>query len=390
MWARHVKRSFRSQKLRICKAFYSSTPRQEPVDNSGTPQYREEPQDQYRPGGYHPLKLGEVVDSRYEVMRKLGWGEYSTVWLVKSQASETYAAMKVMKAAVTDVPELHEFDYLRRVLSADPTHPGFRHNLHLLDQFYVHGSNGKHMCLVTELLGEGLDRYAKRFPYQQLPIKLIQTIMRQVILAVSYLHEKCNILHTDIKSNNILLVLSEDEILPATPTIPTEVIPDITVKLIDLGVSCWADRVEDHFTDLIQSPELRAPEVCVGAGWGKSADTWSLGLLVYELATGSFLIRNTVHAESIPYIHAIYFGPYPRNLTKDGKYSHFFFKEDGSQLIDVEQGWIPLADKIRRLRPSVDSDTEGLIQFVELVLRLDPGERPTLQTLLEHPWLALD
>ncbi|KAJ7057985.1 kinase-like domain-containing protein [Mycena amicta] len=343
-----------------------------------------EPQDQYRLGGYHPLKLREVVDSRYEVMRKLGWGEYSTVWLVKSRASETYAAMKVMKGkssfqiavAYTDVIQPGSPTYLSCTRSTTYV------DLHLLDQFYVHGSNGKHMCLVTELLGEGLDRYAKRFPYQQLPIKLIQTVMRQVILAVSYLHEKCNILHTDIKSNNILLV---DGILLATPTIPTEV----TVKLIDLGVACWADRVEEHFTDLIQSPELRAPEVCVGAGWGKAADIWSLGLLVYELATGSFLIRHTVHAESIPYIHAIYFGPYPRNLTKDGKYSHFF-KEDGTQLIDVEQGWIPLADKIRRLRPPGDSDTEGLIEFLDLMLRLDPAERATLQTLLEHPWLASD
>jgi serine/threonine-protein kinase SRPK3 len=99
-------------------------------------------------------------------------------------------------AEVTDVPDLHEADYLHRVLSADPTHPGFRHNLHLLDQFHIHGPNGNHMCLVTELLGEGLDRYAKRFPRGRLPIKSVKTIIRQVIMAVSYLHEKCNILHT--------------------------------------------------------------------------------------------------------------------------------------------------------------------------------------------------
>ncbi|KAF8145470.1 kinase-like domain-containing protein, partial [Mycena galopus ATCC 62051] len=360
-------------------------------------QNREEPLDEYRLGGYHPMRLGEVVDSRYKVMRKLGWGEYSTVWLVESQSSDerqipiSFLPLRTHRphlAEVTDVPDLHEAEYLHRVLSADPTHPGFRHNLHLLDQFHLHGPNGNHMCLVTELLGEGLDRYAKRFPYGRLPIKFVKTITRQVIMAMSYLHEKCNIIHTDIKSNNVLIASPHGPILPTMPIIPTgaAAMPDVAVKLIDLGVACWADRVEEHFTDLIQSPELRAPEVVVGAVWGKPADIWSLGCLVYELAMGNFLIKNTVHEMSVPYLHALFFGPYPRNLTKDGKYSHLFFKDDGMSLHPQSEQY-PLADRIRRRRLPGDSDTEGLIRFLDLMLRLDPGERATLQTLLEHRWL---
>lgn len=37
----------------------------------------------YRPGGYHPVSIGETYDDRYRVLRKLGWGEYSTVWLAR-------------------------------------------------------------------------------------------------------------------------------------------------------------------------------------------------------------------------------------------------------------------------------------------------------------------
>ncbi|KAJ7071835.1 kinase-like domain-containing protein [Mycena belliarum] len=192
------------------------------------PLQREEPQAEYRPGGYHPMKPGDIVGAWYKVIRKLGWGEYSTVWLVKPQASEIYAAMKVMKAEVTDLPELHESDYLRRVLTADPTHPGFRHNLHLLDEFRLQGPNGRHLCLVTELLGERLDQYAKRFPHGKVPMAIIKTLSHQIIKAILYLHEKCDIIHT----------------------------------------ACWADRVNEHFTDIIQSPELCAPEVVVGAGSG--------------------------------------------------------------------------------------------------------------------------
>ena len=40
----------------------------------------------YRPGGLHPVHIGdEFNDSRYRVIRKLGYGAYSTVWLAKDQ-----------------------------------------------------------------------------------------------------------------------------------------------------------------------------------------------------------------------------------------------------------------------------------------------------------------
>jgi serine/threonine protein kinase len=111
-------------------------------------------------------------------------------------ALSTFALNRSYSAEVTDLPELHESDYLRRVLTADPTHPGFRHNLHLLDEFRLQGPNGRHLCLVTELLGERLDQYAKRFPHGKVPMAIIKTLSRQIINAILYLHEKCNIIHT--------------------------------------------------------------------------------------------------------------------------------------------------------------------------------------------------
>lgn len=39
----------------------------------------------YRPGGYHPVVLGDVFNNRYKVIRKLGEGSYSTVWLARDQ-----------------------------------------------------------------------------------------------------------------------------------------------------------------------------------------------------------------------------------------------------------------------------------------------------------------
>lgn len=36
---------------------------------------------EYVKGGYHPVAQGDVYKQRYEVVRKLGWGHFSTVWL---------------------------------------------------------------------------------------------------------------------------------------------------------------------------------------------------------------------------------------------------------------------------------------------------------------------
>jgi len=48
----------------------------------------EEPLRKYRSGCYHPAGLGDTFDGgRFSVIRKLGWGQYSTVWLAKDARS---------------------------------------------------------------------------------------------------------------------------------------------------------------------------------------------------------------------------------------------------------------------------------------------------------------
>lgn len=37
----------------------------------------------YRPGGFHPVYIGDIFNGRYKVLNKIGYGGYSTVWLVK-------------------------------------------------------------------------------------------------------------------------------------------------------------------------------------------------------------------------------------------------------------------------------------------------------------------
>lgn len=46
---------------------------------------KEEGGEHYHKGGFHPVHLGEIYNGKYKVLRKLGYGRYSTVWLVKEE-----------------------------------------------------------------------------------------------------------------------------------------------------------------------------------------------------------------------------------------------------------------------------------------------------------------
>ena len=55
----------------------------------------EEPVDEYAPTGFHQTMIGDVLGSRYRILRKLGWGVYSTVWLVQNDRSAQIFAVEL-------------------------------------------------------------------------------------------------------------------------------------------------------------------------------------------------------------------------------------------------------------------------------------------------------
>lgn len=71
----------------------------------------------------------------------------------------------------------------------------------------MRGVNGVHTCLVFEALGCSLYKLIVKNNYQGLAIAQVRNIIKQVLEGLDYLHSKCNIIHTDIKPENILLVI---------------------------------------------------------------------------------------------------------------------------------------------------------------------------------------
>lgn len=187
----------------------SSTSEDEAQENAAD----EEDSEDYCKGGYHPVQVGEQYhDGRYTVMRKLGWGHFSTVWLSRDNVTGKHVALKVVRSAAhyTETA-LDEIKLLNKVVQANMDHPGRKHVVSLLDSFNHKGPHGMHVCMVFEVLGENLLGLIKKWNHRGIPMPLVKQITKQVLLGLDYLHRECGIIHTDLKPENVLIEIGDVE-----------------------------------------------------------------------------------------------------------------------------------------------------------------------------------
>ncbi|XP_053551445.1 MAP/microtubule affinity-regulating kinase 3-like [Bombina bombina] len=149
-------------------------------------------------------------------------------------------------------------------------------------------------------------------------------IFHQAVTAVQYLH-KNNIVHRDLKTENLLLDSNK------------------TIKLADFGVSTYYNIGED-LESLCGTYSTLAPEVMQEKPYdGPAADVWSLGIILFQLVTGSLPFAGE---ESEEVLENIYSGCIiPSHLSKQCQ------------------------------------------DLIRLILVQDPCKRATLEDIMDHPWL---
>lgn len=165
---------------------------------------------EYVKGGYHPVKIGDLFQSRYHVTRKLGWGHFSTVWLCWDLIEKRYVALKIVKSAphFTETAK-DEIKILKAVRDSDPADKNRNKTVQLLNDFKITGVNGVHVCMVFEVLGHNLLKLILKSNYRGIPRNNVRKIIRQVLQGLDYLHRKCKIIHTDIKPENVLICVDD-------------------------------------------------------------------------------------------------------------------------------------------------------------------------------------
>jgi len=309
-----------------------------------------EPFEDYRIGGYHPVHIGEIFGNRYQICQKLGWGHFSTVWLAFDLQTGKYVAAKVQKGQEKYYESaMDEIQILSKISNCweDPDWVSYAQKylngvndfsccVQLLNSFDFYGPNGKHLIMVFELMGLNLLDVARFYKYKGIPIKIAKSIIRELLVGLDYLHRICNLIHTDIKPENVILYFSKSELdlinktgsLPHKEKFTTLNDPqNIHVKWADFGNACFRDH---HFTSRIQTREYRAPETILKAEYDTSTDIWSFGCMVFELVTGDYLFRpkpgesykkNDDHLAQI--IELI--GYPPTAFAQSGKKSKVFF-----------------------------------------------------------------
>lgn len=159
------------------------------------------------------MQVGEQFkDGKYTVVRKLGWGHFSTVWLSRDNVTHKHVALKVVRSAAhyTETA-IDEIKLLNKIVAGKPDHPGRKHVVSLLDSFEHKGPNGTHVCMVFEVLGENLLGLIKRWNHRGIPMPLVKQITKQVLLGLDYLHRECGIIHTDLKPENVMIEIGDVE-----------------------------------------------------------------------------------------------------------------------------------------------------------------------------------
>lgn len=141
----------------------------------------------YKWGGYHPIMIGDMLHERYQIVDKLGFRGYSTVWIAHDTHLKRFVSVKVG----IDKSLPHEMKALRALSTplspASSTHPGRNMIPLVLDQFEINGPNGKHPCYTTVPALYNLRKASFSCLFTS---EVARALSAGLILAIAYIHSQ--------------------------------------------------------------------------------------------------------------------------------------------------------------------------------------------------------
>ena len=329
---------------------------------------------------------------RYEVAEKLGWGAFSTVWSCRDlKNGKEKVAVKVAHRNSSATAQARD-EVKLLMCTAEAGHGiGSKSVVKMIDHFEVKGHGGVHICIALELLGPSLLRC---LPEEGMCLENVKVVMKQVLEGLQFLHNMAQIIHTDIKPENILIMGC-----PPEADAFKEPVLGLRVKVADLGSSCWVNK---KFSVKIGTQEYRAPEVLLQADYDTAADIWSSGCLAFELATGDYLFMPrdasdpgeffTKEEDHLALITEL-LGPLPKGLLKRGHWRRYYksiTKADGFRNIPAASlDYKSLNKMLVKNYAWKASTADKFSSWLLPMLALYPEDRITALDCTRHPFIQV-
>ena len=217
------------------------------------------------------LSKGQKINDRYEIIKTIGEGGMANVYLANDTILDRKVAIKVLRGDLSN-DEKFIRRFKREALSvSNLSHPN------IVEVYDVGEEDGNYYIVMEYIEGKTLKQLLQKRGV--LTLNEVIDIMTQLTDGLAHAHE-AYIIHRDIKPQNIMI---EDNGL---------------VKITDFGIAMALNSTQLTQTNSVMgSVHYLPPEQANGKGSTVKSDIYSLGILMYELLTGSVPFKGDTAVE---------------------------------------------------------------------------------------------
>ncbi len=208
---------------------------------------------------FDPL-IGHVLDGRYHIVRKLGTGGMASVYLAEDQELGRRVAIKLLDERHAQDEQFVERFRREAESAAGLSHPN-------VVSIYDRGeAEGTYYIAMEFLEGKTLkELLVSRGPT---PVRVAIDYTRQILSALEFAHRN-GIVHRDIKPHNVVVA------------------PDGRLKVTDFGIARSGSSQMTEAGSIIGTAQYLSPEQAQGKPVHPSSDLYSVGVVLYEMLTGT-------------------------------------------------------------------------------------------------------
>jgi eukaryotic-like serine/threonine-protein kinase len=313
---------------------------------------------------------------KYPVIREIGSGATSHVYLARDPFAERDVAIKVLEFTRGVDPEAERVQH--KAFLAEASLAGKLNHPHIIDIYDAVVEPNRSYLVMEYVTGSTLEKHAQRD--KLLPISKVVEIIFKCIRALEYAHQH-GIIHRDIKPGNILLSA------------------DGETKLGDFGAS-FQERLEEKTTQIkgIGSPAYMSPEQLRLEPLNQQTDIYSLGVTMFRLLTGRLPYEAGSHV-ALTYAILNTPPPKPSSLRPDlpPLLDEIVMKAIAKAPAERYRTWLEFGKDITRafmsLRPGPEvstSDSEKFGKLRELPFFKDFGEVELWEVVRVGTWQNID